>query len=311
MCRVRVVKPTDSKIYAAVGNGTCGKNGDGSAGGAASQQLNHAQHIANDPSNTNRIWIADTSNHQIRRIDCASNCTAANTTPTYTLTTVIGSGASGDGDGGVIGGAVLNAPFGVYVNASGNIFVADSTNNKIKEAPAANGTNYNIAMTTGKIYTIAGSGSTTNNGEGYPEKLSGLNNPYSVAVYGGTVYMTDTGHHMIRKISANYNLIAAAGIGTSGTAGNGTLPYSSAVLEPQRHRRRQFGQRLHRGSERQPGPQVVRRHVRGRDDRGYRRFGVGRRRQCSHSRQPEWSGRCRGRQLGQRVHRRHDKLQDP
>ena len=299
------------EVYAAVGNGTCGTNGDGSAGGAASQQLNHAQHIANDPSNTNRIWIADTSNHQIRRIDCASNCTAANTTPTYTLTTVIGSGASGDGDGGVIGGAVLNAPFGVYVDASGNIFVADSTNNKIKEVPAANGTNYNIAMTAGRIYTIAGSGSTTNNGEGYPEKLSGLNNPYSVAVYGGTVYMTDTGHHMIRKISANYNLIAAAGIGTSGTAGNGTLPYSSAMLNPSGIAVDSSGNVIIAD----PTDNRVRKWYAGTSEvatiAGTGGSGSGGDGSAATAANLSWSGRCRGRQLGQRVHRRHDKLQDP
>jgi hypothetical protein len=230
VCRVYVVIASQNKTYTAAGNGTCGSNGDGTAGQANSHELNKNDGIVKDARNDD-IWIADKSNNEVRKIHCASNCTAAS--PTYTLTTMVGNGSSGDGDGQNVANAVLANPTGVYVDSSGNVFIADNGNNKVKMVPAASGTYYGITMSSSSaVYTIAGNGSSNYSGEGYPEKLSGINGPTDVAVYNGTVYITDQGHHMIRDISPNYNLVAAAGNGSSGTGATGVLPYSPALVNP-------------------------------------------------------------------------------
>ena len=137
-----VVRRVGSKgvITTFAGTGTAGSGGDG--GAATSAQLNGPQGLAVDSAGN--LYIADTQNHRVRKVTGG------------TITTVAGSGTSGfGGDGGAAGSAQLNLPFGVAVDAAGNLYVAEFGNNRVRKV----GTN-------GNITTLAGTGVSGYGGDG-------------------------------------------------------------------------------------------------------------------------------------------------
>ena len=141
------------------------------------------------------VYFADTNNNTIRKIS-----------PTGTVTTIAGNGGQGGGDGTGTS-AQFFTPGGVAVDSSGNIYVADSSNNTIRKITPA-----------GVVSTIAGAerqfGST--DGIGTSARFT---NPSGIAVdAGGTLYVTDTGNHTIRKITPGGVVTTFAG--TAGHAGN-------------------------------------------------------------------------------------------
>ena len=101
-----------------------------------------------------------------------------------------------DDDGG---GSPTNAPVvpdDVYVDSSGNVYIADTAGNRIEEIPATTGTHWGISMTAGDIYTVAGSatGAEGHSGDGGPATSALLDIPGSVAVDGdGDLIIADTG----------------------------------------------------------------------------------------------------------------------
>lgn len=112
---------------------TQGFSGDGAA--ATNAQLNNPYDVALDASGN--IYIADLTNHRIRKITVA----------TGVISTVAGNGVAGfSGDGAAATSAQLNAPFGVAVDAAGNIYIADASNRRIRK----------VTIATGVISTIAG-----------------------------------------------------------------------------------------------------------------------------------------------------------
>jgi sugar lactone lactonase YvrE len=135
------------------------------------------------------IYVADACNHLIRKI-----------TPAGVVTTLAGSGKPdfADGKGG---GARFCSPRGVAVDESGNVFVADSKNNRIRKITA-----------TGNVTTFAGSGI-----EGHADGLgkeASFNKPHGVAIDGsGNVYVSDRFNHSIRKISPSGTVTTLAGSG--------------------------------------------------------------------------------------------------
>jgi len=123
------------------------------------------------------IYLADNDNHKIRKI-----------TPAGQVTTIAGSGAAGSVDGNGIS-ASFNVPSGVAVDVSGNVFVSDYLNSKIRKITP-----------TGQVTTLAGSGS-VGSLDGIVTNSS-FSNPYGVAIDGmGNVYAADQVNHKIRKIS--------------------------------------------------------------------------------------------------------------
>jgi hypothetical protein len=123
------------------------------------------------------IFVADSYNHKIRKI-----------TPSGVVSTLAGSGSVGATDG--IGTAAsFYSPWGVGVDAVGNVYVADAGNQKIRKITPV-----------GVVSTLAGSGSAgTTDGTG---TVASFNNPTGVAVdAAGNVYVADAGNKKIRKIS--------------------------------------------------------------------------------------------------------------
>jgi uncharacterized protein (TIGR03437 family) len=106
-------------------------------------------------------------------------------------TTVAGNGAYRfSGDGGPAVGASLNAPLGAAVDSVGNLYFADTNNNRIRKVSG------------GTITTVAGNGTVGFSGDGGPATSASLNFPQGVAVdSAGNLYIADTNNHVIRKVS--------------------------------------------------------------------------------------------------------------
>jgi uncharacterized protein YjdB len=173
--RIRKVN-TSGVISTVVGNGGYGYGGDG--GAATSAYLYYPTRAVTDASGN--IYIADASNQRIRKVNTSG-----------TISTFAGNGGYGfSGDGGAATSAYLNYPASVAVDASGNVYIGDQSNNRIRKV-----------NTSGTISTVAGSGSGTFGGDGGPATAAYLNNPMGVAVdISGNVYIADYYNQRIRKI---------------------------------------------------------------------------------------------------------------
>jgi NHL repeat len=153
--------------------------------------------IVFDPTSGN-LYVADTFNSAIRKISL----------PSYTVTTIAGGGGTyGTTSNGTFGfkdgagsSALFYLPFGVSVDSTGNVYVADSLNHAIRKIAAGN-----YAVTT----LAGGGGGNATNVEGTPGYANGaaatalFNMPFQVALDGnGNVFVADTGNDVVREISA-------------------------------------------------------------------------------------------------------------
>jgi len=117
--RIRLVDFVANTITTVVGTGVAGFSGDG--GPATAAQLNYPRDI--EVSNDGRLFIVDSDNQRIRAVDLTTGI----------ITTVVGSGIAGDGgDGGLAKTAELHRPFGIGFDAAGDLYIADTFNNKIR-----------------------------------------------------------------------------------------------------------------------------------------------------------------------------------
>jgi hypothetical protein len=162
------------------------------------------------------LYIADTGNNAIRMINAATGVI----TSVAGNVTVCAARSDSVGDGCPATQATLNQPQGVTLDASGDIFIADTYNNRIREVNAA----------TGVIATIAGSGFTNPNGtggysgDGGPASGADLNWPYTVAFDpAGNMYIPDSQNNRVREVMASGGVVTASSIIVT-FAGNGTVP---------------------------------------------------------------------------------------
>jgi len=172
-------------IDTVAGNGTAGYSGDG--GTATQAELCGPSGVSIDGSGN--IYIADACNNVVREVVAA----------TGVIETVAGNGVAGySGDGGKATQAELDYPSAVSVDASGNIYIADSGNNRIREVVAA----------TGVIETVAGDGATGYSGDGGMATQAQLNQPWGVSVdVSGNIYIADTLNWRIREVVAKTGII--------------------------------------------------------------------------------------------------------
>jgi hypothetical protein len=173
--RIREVG-TNGIITTVAGNGTRGYSGHG--GPATNAELGLPQGVAVDASGN--LFIADTYNMRIRKVGTDG-----------IITTVAGNGTLGySGDGGAATNAELEYPWGVAVDASGILFIADSSNNRIREVG-----------TDGIITTVAGNGTNGYFGDGGAATNAELSDPYGVAVdASGNLFIADTDNERIREV---------------------------------------------------------------------------------------------------------------
>ncbi len=206
--RIRKVDASTGNISTIAGTGTGGYGGDG--GLATAAQLNYPSGAALDASGN--LYIADTFNDRIRKVDTAGM-----------ITTVAGTGTNGDsGDGGPATAAQLNQPSGVAVDGAGNLYIADAPNHRIRKVDAA-----------GVITTIAGTGSGGFSGDGGAATAARLNQPASVALDGsGNIYIADWFNHRVRKVDAAGVITTIAGTGSGGFSGDGGAATAARLNQP-------------------------------------------------------------------------------
>lgn len=205
----KIFKLTDTgSLLVVAGTGTRGYSGDG--GPATSAMIYEPQGIAVDM--VDRVYIADTFNYRVRIIEGGN------------IYTIAGTGVSGfGGDGGSAKYALLNRPYGVAVDIFGNVYIADTFNNRIRK----------VTVHTGKITTIAGTGVSGYSGDGGPATSAQLNYPQDVAVdYDGNVYIADGSNYRIRKIDyLTQQISTVAGIGMMGYVADNVPANSTKISE--------------------------------------------------------------------------------
>jgi sugar lactone lactonase YvrE len=156
------------------------------------------------------LYIADLNDNVIRKVDLAG-----------IITTVAGTGEQGfSGDGGLATSAELDSPAGVAVDASGNIYIADTHNHRIRKVSG------------GTIATVAGNGTSGFSGDNGSATSAMLSNPTALAVdSSGNLYIADTDNHRIRKLSGT-TITTVAGNGEQGFTGDGSAATSAAIDSP-------------------------------------------------------------------------------
>jgi len=193
--RIREVVAATGDIQTVAGNGNARFTFSGDGGPAISGALYLPEDVYVDSSGN--IFIADTGNNRVREVVAA----------TGNIETVAGNGSYGSssGDGGLATSAQLNDPWSVFVDGSGNIFIADRDNNRIREVVAA----------TGNIQTVAGNGTNGFSGDGGPATSAALSGPSSVFVDGSdNIFIADSGNGRIREVgAATGNIQTIAGMG--------------------------------------------------------------------------------------------------
>ena len=190
------------------GTGNGGYSGDG--GSAISAELYWPSGVAVDASGN--LFIADLGNSRIRKVSTSG-----------IITTVAGNGTQGySGDGGSADSAELYLPTGVAVDVSGNLFIADDGNNRIRKV-----------STSGIITTVAGNGNNDYSGDGGSATSAELFWPSGVAVdASGNLFIADYYNHRIRRVSTNGIITTVAGNGKGGYSGDGGSADSAELYYP-------------------------------------------------------------------------------
>jgi RHS repeat-associated protein len=189
----------DTKGYTSIiaGSGGSGYSGDG--GPAKQAKLSGPTGLTVDASGN--LYIADQYNCRIRKVDTGG-----------IITTVAGTDTCGySGDGGLATQSKLWYPSGVAVDSLGNLYIADTTNERIRKVD-----------TRGTIATVAGTGSYGYSGDGGPATQAKLYHPYSIAVdASGCLYITDQYNYRIRKVDTQGTINTVAGTGSFIYTGDG------------------------------------------------------------------------------------------
>jgi trimeric autotransporter adhesin len=198
----------NGQIESVAGNGVADYGGDG--GKAISAKLNDPEAVAIDFSGN--LYIADTGNHRIRKV-----------TPNGIISTIAGNGTQGfSGDGGPAVSAGLNDPSGVAVGPSGNLYIADSGNHRIRKITLA-----------GIISTVAGDGMKGFSGDGSSATSVHLNYPRNVAVdVAGNLFISDYENNRIRKVTPVGIISTVAGNGSCGRKGDGGPAAAAQLCSP-------------------------------------------------------------------------------
>ena len=151
--------------------------------------------------NAGNVIFADNGNNRVRKINTAG-----------IISTIGGNGISAyGGDGGPATLAKIQYPFGVALDAAGNIYVADEGNNRIRKI-----------NTSGIITSIAGSATYGFSGDGGPSSAAQLYLPQGIATdVAGNIYICDMNNNRIRKINAAGIISTIVGTGTPGYSGDG------------------------------------------------------------------------------------------
>jgi len=226
MLEARIQKvDTSGSITTLAGNGMMWYGGDGGLATAAQISIP----ISIEIDDNGNVYFADFNNHRVRMVNISG-----------IITTIAGvgsifSGGGYSGDGSTASQAQLNTPGSIVIDNAGNLYIADSHNNRIRKID-----------TNGTITTIAGSGSTNTvgltevtlrggySGDGGLATAAEFNVPGGLALDSrGNLYVTDTENHVIRKIDTSNIITTVAGNGIQGYSGDGELATTAQLNGPQ------------------------------------------------------------------------------
>jgi len=195
-------------INMTAGTNMTGFGGDG--GPATAALLVDCQGIALDGAGN--LYIADTHDRRIRKISAAG-----------IISTVAGTGIDGfSGDGSQAVNAELGNPEGVAVDGQGNLYIADTANNRIRRVTPS-----------GIITTVAGNGSAGYAGDGGFSTGAELNGPARIALDTvGNIYFTDNGNNVVRRVLTDGVINTVAGNGQYGFEGDGGQATAAMLANP-------------------------------------------------------------------------------
>lgn len=178
---------TSGVISTIAGTGTAGYSGDGGAATAAA--INVPNGVVVDAGGN--LFFTDGNNNRVRKINTSG-----------TISTIAGTGtASLSGDGGPATAATISKPYGITINASGELLFSDMFNYRIRKINSS-----------GIISTIAGS-YPGYSGDGGAATAAYLNNPAGIALDGsGNLYVTDLNNANVRKINTSGIITTVAGV---------------------------------------------------------------------------------------------------
>ena len=194
--RVRRITPAGG-ISAFAGNGGLGSSGDGAA--ATGAAMNFPTDMVVDAAGN--VYISDTGNNRVRRV-----------APNGVITTYAGTGeADFGGDGGPATQATLATPYGLALDAAGNLYIADSGNARVRKVTAS----------TGVITTVAGNGRVGFSGDNGQATQATFKFPFGVAVdRNGVLYVLDRFDFRIRRVATDGVITTIAGTGQAGYNGD-------------------------------------------------------------------------------------------
>jgi uncharacterized protein (TIGR03437 family) len=202
-----------AQIYPYTINTVVGQYPSGDQGPATAVLLVFPERVSVDSKGN--VYIVDTNNHRIRKVSAGR------------ITDIAGTGTEGSGgDGSAATSAQLNYPSGVAVDATGNVYIYDAGNFKIRKV-----------NTNGIITTFAGNGVSGSSPDGTlaTQAMLGLTDNGSLTVdSAGNVYFSDVSNFAVRKISAATGIITtvAGTLGTSGNGGDAGLATAATLYNP-------------------------------------------------------------------------------
>ena len=205
--RIRKISP-NGIISTVAGTGIAGNTGDG--GLATQAQIGSA--VGLTFSSDGSLYFSDATMHVIRKIS-----------PNGIISTIAGNGVGGyTGDGGPAALAQINRPLAVFFLPDGSLLFSDSGNHVLRQI-----------LPNGNIRTYAGNGIRGYSGDGGPATDASFNDPDATYVdANGTLYIVDTGNHVIRKIAPGGIITTIVGNGTQGFSGDNGPAISAQINLP-------------------------------------------------------------------------------